>query len=72
MHTNYWECDESEPEDESIFQCACGDEKCKGHDADPANINICGTWYAASCAMANAHPYVIAFRERDAFNERRR
>lgn len=61
-----------EPDDETTFPCACGDEHCRGYYGDAANINICGTFYAADCVMANHHPYVIASRQRDPFNERRR
>jgi len=72
-HThNQIERDESPLEDETTFACACGDEQCIGHNDDAANINIHGTWYAADCAMANHHPLVVASRERDAMNERRR
>jgi hypothetical protein len=53
-------------DDDTAFPCACGDPSCVGHNDDAANINLCGVWYAADCAMANHHPIVVEERERDA------
>lgn len=55
-------------EDETVFQCACGDSSCVGYNDDAANINIFGSWYAPDCRMANSHPHVVRQRELDAFN----
>lgn len=57
-----------EPEDDTKFACACGDEKCVGYSDDAANINIFGSWYAASCVTANHHPHVVRMRELDIYN----
>lgn len=69
--TNPYEHDES-PEDEDTFACACGDEDCRGHNDDPANIRIGSAWYSADCVMANGHPEVVRSRVMDAFNQTRR
>lgn len=53
-------------EDDTSFPCPCGDETCIGDGDDDMNIKLGATWYAADCAMANAHPIVIEDREHDA------
>ena len=57
-------------DDDTVFPCACGDETCIGRDDDVMNIKIGSAWYAADCAMANAHPIVVEDRERDARRRR--
>ena len=59
-------------DDDTVFPCACGDETCIGRDDDVMNIKIGSAWYAADCAMANAHPIVVEDRERDARRDERR
>ena len=59
-------------DDNTVFPCACGDETCIGRDDDVMNIKIGSAWYAADCAMANAHPMVVEDRERDARRDERR
>lgn len=66
------EADESPLEDETLFSCACGDEGCKGHNDDPANIRIGREWFAADCRTAANHPEVIRSREQDDRNRRTR
>ena len=56
---------ENSEEDETLFACACGDPECIGHNDDPANINLCGVWYAADCVMAKDHPLVVEGREQE-------
>lgn len=58
MHTNYIEHDETPPEDESIFACACGDDTCKGRDDDSGNVNVQGTWYAAECEVGRTRKLI--------------
>ncbi len=60
------------PVDETAFPCACGDEKCIGHDDDKGNIKIGNAWYASDCVMANHHPEVVRERELDAIYEESR
>ena len=52
--------------DDTRFPCPCGDEHCIGDSDDSMNIKLGATWYAADCAMANAHPIVVEDREHDA------
>lgn len=61
-----------EQDDETLFDCACGDETCKGHNDDAGNIKIGGAWYASDCVMANNHPEVVRSRELDAVLDRSR
>lgn len=69
-----------EPEDETAFACACGDEHCIGHDNDPGNLNLGGAWYAADCEMGRQLEQIAQGRAqaaradegRDDMNERRR
>lgn len=58
--------DRSEPEDDTKFECPCGDPSCIGYADDPQNIKLGPTFYAADCRMANHHPLVVESRERDA------
>lgn len=71
MHDPINDFDNSE-DDDTVFPCACGDETCIGRDDDVMNIKIGSAWYAADCAMANAHPIVVEDRERDARRDERR
>ena len=71
MHDPINDFDNSE-DDDTVFPCACGDETCIGRDDDVMNIKIGSAWYAADCAMANAHPIVVEDRERDARAAERR
>lgn len=82
-HTrNPWEDDQSEPEneDETLFQCACLDPDCKGHNDNPGNRRIRGKWFAEGCKVAESHPDVVgdvmaailADEAQDTFNQRRR
>ena len=63
---------DSSDADDTTFPCACGDEACVGHNEDAWNIRLGSAWYAADCAMANAHPIVVEDRERDARRDERR
>ena len=71
IHDPINDFDNSE-DDDTVFPCACGDETCIGRDDDVMNIKIGSAWYAADCAMANAHPIVVEDRERDARAAERR
>ncbi len=51
---NPWEFDESEPEDETRFPCACGEPTCIGDNTDPTNIRIGTAWYVQACGRHKA------------------
>ena len=63
---------DQEPDDETRFKCACGDESCWGFNTDPENIRLGSAWYSADCVMANNHPIVVADRVRAAHSDEAR
>lgn len=63
---------EQEPDDETRFKCACGDDRCWGFGNDPQNIRLGSAWYAADCEMANNHPIVLEDRAQAARHDEAR
>jgi len=51
--------DTTPDEDETLFQCACGDPSCKGHNDNIGNRRIRGEWFAEGCKVAESHPDVV-------------
>lgn len=77
---NPYEDDFSEEDEDTRFQCACGDPECIGDNRDEDNRRFGKEWFAADCQQLKHHPEVVRERElasradvfRDDFNRSRR